>query len=157
MRSSLCTRRALNPICCCCLVAESCVTPPGVYGTSQARILEWVVIYFSKGSFLSRDQTCVSCTGRHILYHWATRSELKVAQLCPTLCDPMDCSQPSSSVHGLLQARVLEWAVNPFSRVSSWRRNQTQFSRVAGSFFTIWPTRVLSRSVGSDSLQPHGL
>ena len=42
--------------------------------------------------------------------------EVKVSQLCPTLCDPMDCSLPSSSVHGILQARILEWVTIPFSR-----------------------------------------
>ena len=41
-----------------------------------------------------------------------------VAQLCLTLCDPMDCSPPSSSVHGILQARILEWVAIPFSRGS---------------------------------------
>ena len=44
---------------------------------------------------------------------------MKVIPLCPTLCDPMDCSLPSSSVHGILQARMLEWVVIPFSRGSS--------------------------------------
>ena len=39
-----------------------------------------------------------------------------VAQLCPALCDPMDCSPPGSSVHGISQARILEWAAMPFSR-----------------------------------------
>ena len=43
-----------------------------VYGISQARILEWVAISFSRGSSQSRDQTHVSCIGRQILYHWAT-------------------------------------------------------------------------------------
>ena len=42
-----------------------------------------------------------------------------VAQSCPTLCDPKDCSPPVSSVHGILQARILEWLAIPFSRVSS--------------------------------------
>ena len=42
-----------------------------------------------------------------------------VAQLCLTLCDPMDCSPPGSSVHGILQARILEWIAIPFSRGSS--------------------------------------
>ena len=42
-----------------------------------------------------------------------------VAQLCPTLCDPMDCSPPGSSVHGIVQARTLEWVATPFSRGSS--------------------------------------
>ena len=39
-----------------------------------------------------------------------------VAQLCPILCDPMDCSPSGSSVHGVLQARILEWVAIPFSR-----------------------------------------
>ena len=42
-------------------------------------------------------------------------SESEVAQLCPTLCDPVDCSLPGSSVHGILQARILEWVAIPFS------------------------------------------
>ena len=46
-------------------------------------------------------------------------SESEVAQSCPTLCDPMDCSLPGSSVHGIFQARVLEWIAISFSRVSS--------------------------------------
>ena len=41
-----------------------------------------------------------------------------VAQSCPTLCDPMDCDPPGSSVHGILQARILEWLAVPFSRGS---------------------------------------
>ena len=43
------------------------------------------------------------------------KSESKVAQLCPTLSDPMDCSLPGSSVHGIFQARVLEWGAIAFS------------------------------------------
>ena len=42
-----------------------------------------------------------------------------LAQSCPTLCDPIDCSLPGSSVHGILQARILEWAAIAFSRGSS--------------------------------------
>ena len=44
------------------------------------------------------------------------KSESEVAQSCPTLCDPMDCSLPGSSVHGIFQARVLEWGAIAFSR-----------------------------------------
>ena len=43
----------------------------------------------------------------------------KSLQSCPALCDPMDCSPPGSSVHGILQARILEWVAVPFSRASS--------------------------------------
>ena len=64
-----------------------------------------------------------------------------VAQLCQSLCDSLDCSPPGSSVHGILQARILEWVAIPFSKRSSWPRGGTQVSRNAGSFFTIWVTR----------------
>ena len=47
-----------------------------------------------------------------------------VAQLCPVLCDPMDCSPPGSSVHGILQARILEWVASPFSKGFSQPRDQ---------------------------------
>ena len=47
---------------------------------------------------------------------------------CPTLCDPMDCSPPGSSVHGIFQARILEWVAISFSRVSSQPRDQTRVS-----------------------------
>ena len=53
---------------------------------------------------------------------------LLVAQSCPTLCNCMDCSLPGSSVHGILQARILEWVAIPFSRGSFWPRNQTHLS-----------------------------
>ena len=56
----------------------------------------------------------------------------------------MDCSPPVSSVHGIPQARILEWAANPFSRGSSRPRNQTQVSCLTGRFFTIWATREAS-------------
>ena len=49
----------------------------------------------------------------------------KLLQLCPTLCDPMDCSPPGSSVHGILQARILEWVTMPSSRGSSPPRDRT--------------------------------
>ena len=61
----------------------------------------------------------------------------EVAQLCPTLCDPMDCSLQGSSVHGIFQARVLEWVAISFSRGSSRPRDRTWVSRIAGRRFTI--------------------
>ena len=65
---------------------------------------------------------------------------LRVAQSCLTLYDPLDYSLPLSSVHGILQARILEWIAISFSRGSSQPRNQTWVSCTAGSFFTIWVT-----------------
>ena len=64
-------------------------------------------------------------------------SESEVAQSCPTLGDPMDCSLSGSSVHGIFQARVLEWGAIAFSRGSSRPRNQTWVSRTAGRRFTV--------------------
>ena len=124
-------------------------SPPGssVHGISQARILKWVAISFSRRSSQPRDRTQISFIGRQILYHWATRkaqtyivlyvsyvsiklektlNKLKnfldskwylqtvhkkgnmngfsvqlssVAQSCPTLCDPMDCSMSGLPLH----------------------------------------------------------
>ena len=73
-------------------------------------------------------------------YLW---SEVKVlvAQSCLTLWDPANCSLPGSSVHGILQARILEWVAIPFSRGSSQPRDWTQVSYIAGRFFTIWSPR----------------
>ena len=67
-------------------------------------------------------------------------SEVNITQSCLTLCDPMDYSLPGSSVHGILQARILEWVAVTFSRGSSQPRDQTQVSHIAGRFFTIWAT-----------------
>ena len=68
-------------------------------------------------------------------------SESEVAQSCPTLCNPVDCSLPGSSVHGILQARILEWVAISFSRGSSRPRDQTQVSHIGGGRFNLWATR----------------
>ena len=62
--------------------------------------------------------------------------KVQVTQLCPTLCDPMDYT-----VHGILQARILEWVAFPFSRGLSQFRDQTQVSHIAERLFTSWTTR----------------
>ena len=111
-------------------------SPPGssVHGILQARILEWVDIPFSRGSSLTQGSNpslphC-STVGRFFTVSGPPR-EVKVAQVCLTLCDPMD-----RVVHGILQARMLEWVAIPFSRESSQPRDRTQVSRIAGGFFT---------------------
>ena len=58
----------------------------------------------------------------------SVKVKVSVAQLCPTLCIPMDCNPPGSSVHGILQARILEWIAIPFSKGSFPSRDQTQVS-----------------------------
>ena len=73
-------------------------------------------------------------------------------------CDHMDCSLPGSSVHGILQARILEWVAISFSRGASWPRDRILVSCTTGKFFTDWVTReTLKWKSLSDSLWPHGL
>ena len=61
-----------------------------------------------------------------------------ITQSCTTLSKSKDCSPPGSSVHGILQARILEWVSMPFSRGSSQPRDWTQVSHIADRFFTMW-------------------
>ena len=84
--------------------------------------------------------------------------ESEVAQLCPTLCDPMDGSLPGSAVHGIFQARILEWAAISFSRGSSQTRDRTWVSCIANRRFTFWATRevVLSKSLIQFSVDGQG-
>ena len=65
----------------------------------------------------------------------------EVAQLCLTLCDPMDFSLPGSSIHGIFQARILEWVAISFSRGTSPPRDQTWVFHIVGRCFTVWATR----------------
>ena len=60
-----------------------------------------------------------------------SESESEVAQLCPSLCDPMGCSPPDSSVPGILQARILEWVAISYSRGSSQARDRIHASCVS--------------------------
>ena len=76
-----------------------------------------------------------------ILVAWDLKVKVKIAQLCPTLCDPMDWGLPGFSVHGILQAKILEWVAIHFSRRSSQPRYSSQVSSVAGGFSTVWATR----------------
>ena len=64
-----------------------------------------------------------------------------VTQLCPTLFKPINCSLPGPFVHGILQARTLEWAAISSSRRSFQPRDQTWVSCIAGRFFSIWATQ----------------
>ena len=79
----------------------------------------------------------------------AVKVNMLVVQSCLTLCDPMDYSLPGSSVHGILQARILEWVAILFSRGSSRPRNQTQISSIAGRFFIIWAIWVHCHGLGA--------
>ena len=65
----------------------------------------------------------------------------EVTQSCLTLCYPVDCSLPGFSIHGILQARILEWVTISFSRASSQHRDQTRVSCIGGRRFNLWATR----------------
>ena len=123
-------------------------SPPGssVHAILQARILRWVAIPFSRGSSQSRDWTQVSCiAGRFFTTsttweaHNGYESESEVSKSCLSLCNPVDWSPPGSSIHGILQARILEWVAISFSG-SSQSRDWTQVSHIAGLCFTVWAT-----------------
>ena len=73
--------------------------------------------------------------------------EVLVTQSCLTLCDPMDCRSPGSSVQGILQARLLEWVAISFSRGSSRPRDGRRFFHTAGRLFIHWATREALRNL----------
>ena len=105
-------------------------SPPGssVHGISQKKILKQFAISSSNSVVLMHLN----------LQKWKWKC---FAQSFLTLCGPMDSSPPGSSVHGILQARILEWIAISFSRGSSQPRDWTLVSCTAGRFFTVWATR----------------
>ena len=127
-------------------------SPPGstVPGILQAGTLEWVAISFSnarkgKVKVKSLSYVWLFMTPWTAAYqaplpmgfsrqeYWsglpfAHSVSAKSLQLCLTLCNPMDCIPPGFSVHGILQARILEWVATPSSRGSSWLRDRTHIS-----------------------------
>ena len=109
-----------------------------VLGILQVRILEWVAISFSRESSWPRNQTKFSCIAGRFFTIWATREALAKVNF---EFFPRQAFLTGSSVHGILQARILEWVAISFSRWSSRPRDRTQISRIAGRFFTIWATR----------------
>ena len=111
----------------------------------------WWFLLFSLGLWvLGKIITKVKCSSHHhvrksMMSTWLLTGpvdldhyESEVAQSCPTLSDPMDCRLPGSSVHGIFQARVLEWGAIAFSRGSSRPRDRTRVSCIVGRRFTIW-------------------
>ena len=91
------------------------------------------------------NELCLSINKKKMV-KWKKESE--IAQLCPILCDAMDCSLLGSTIHGIFQARTLERAAISFSRGSSQPRARTQVSRIVECRFTVWATReVLGRKV----------
>ena len=76
-----------------------------------------------RGGFIRKEEVCVSCS--------VMSDSSRPRGLCP----------PGFSIHGILQARILDWVAIAFSRGSSWPRDQAQVSRIAGRFFTVWASR----------------
>ena len=115
------------------------------FESSKMRLVFFLFFYFN----ISESSLCLtisdmwqlqptaffSLRGCKILVHLTIvvkwKCEMLVAQLCLTLCDPMDCNPPGSSVHGILQARIMEWVAIPFSRGSFWPRDWTRVSCIA--------------------------
>ena len=126
---------------------------------------EWIAISSFGGSSWPSDQTLVSSIGRWILYHCATwetpilslfffKNLKKQAHICCLKAESVSRSvvsnslsqyglynPPSSSVHGILQVRILEWVAILFSRASSRPRDWIWVSSTAGKFFTVWAIR----------------
>ena len=132
-------------------VSEADQAEQGVVGSGVAEVITRNLYFILQSdppgecalfiSVIEDDTTEVLQTGMK----W---EEGEVAQLCPTLCDPMDCSPPGSPIHGILQARLLEWVAISFSRGSSQPRDQTWVSRIVGRGFAIWSTtKVLWKEV----------
>ena len=121
----------------------------------QVRIAEWVAISSSRDLPKPRIEPSSPAlaggffTLSHLGSPWTRLGvgKVKVAQLCPTLCDPMDCI-----VHGILQARILEWAAFPFSRGSSQPRDRTQVSCIA-----LKEPRQILHQLSRKRLGTHGL
>ena len=106
----------------------------------QHQFFQGILLGFSQFTMLWWFQVNSKATQPFPLKH--PSHPVEVAQSCPTLCDPIDCSPPGSSVHGTLQARILEWVAMPSCRGFSRSRDGTPVSCIAGRFFTLGATRL---------------
>ena len=115
---------SISPQSCLTLQPHGC-SPPGssVHRILQARILEWVAIPFFRGIFLTQGlKTCVSCIAGRFFTIWTTREApvdgyvCKITSVVSNFYDPMNCSPLGTSVHGILQARIVEQAAISSSR-----------------------------------------
>ena len=124
----------------------SCVTSSQAYSVPQCFHLQSGFDSDDSNRICLTDWLASSLYTKCLLKHLAHRMHCLLAcvfvtQSCLTLCHPVDCSPPDSSVHGILQVRILEWVAIPFSRGSSQPRDWTWLSCIADRFFTIWGTR----------------
>ena len=114
------------------------ISPSSEYSGLISFMMDWIDFLVVQGTLKSLLQHHNLKTSIIVLL--LIRKERKV-QSCLTLCNHMDCSLPGSSVHGIFQARVLEWVAISFCRGSSWPRDRTQVSHIAGRRFIVWATR----------------
>ena len=141
-----------SPILTLCVSSSPLLSPPSAYLGHEAVPAACDTLRGPPPSWRGKHQSLVGVKAmrghkglkrKKLVSHWSDACAVLglVTQSCPTLCDSMDCSPPSSSVHGILQARILEWVAIPFSRGSSWPRDQTWVSCTTGRFFTFWATK----------------
>ena len=128
----------------------------------MASLTQWTWVWVNSGCWwwTGRPGVLRFMVSQRVRHDWAAElnwlkfhSKVKVTQSWPTLCNPMDYT-----VHGILQARVLEWVAFPFSRGSPQSRDQTQVSCIAAGFPTSWATReVQEHRIGEPIPSPAGL
>ena len=131
------------------LCSQPCAAPrfhlPGEHRVNSGTVQWGKGMYLLSGSLQSPSFHHFSIPTLKVKF-W--KLKVLVSLSCPALCDPVDRSPPGSSVHGILQAKILEWVVIPFSSGSSWPRDGTH---------VLSSSIQLSCSVMSDSFWPHGL
>ena len=104
-------------------------------------LILWVQLYFREGRWsLEKLKECPNHKAFKLPRPDSNEVKVLVTQSCLTLGDPMDCSPPGSSVHGILLARILESVAIPFSRRFSWSRDPTWVYFISGGFFTFRAT-----------------
>ena len=123
----------------------NCAISSNIFWHCPSLGLEWKLTFSSPVSKcwvfqICWHTECSTLTALSFLY-----VKVLVTQLCLTLCNHMDCSPSGSSVHRILQERILEWVAIPFSRGSSQPRDRTWFSCIIGRFFTVWVTREIDK------------
>ena len=111
---------------------ENCSHLGYVFKIESTGLQEGVTVRWERGKAVMTSRFFFEGTGE---------SKSEVARSCLILCHPMD--PPGSSVHRILQARILEWIAISFSRGSSWPRDRTQVSHIAGRHINLWATRFL--------------
>ena len=143
---------------CNTLVLDICTSKLQLERISPERQEVWILVSFKSPSFMSLSQwvhlfvfqplpqaqalpCSLPCFIFIIICSTLPPLSLSVSQSCLILCNTMDCNQPGSSVHGILQTRVLEWVAISLSSGSSPIRNWTHISLIAGRFFTSRTTR----------------